>query len=208
MEYDELINTDPDDISDVLIKVERSFNIKFAENELQHITTFGELCDHIGNKIRLENVEDCTTQQAFYKLRTAFNTDIHPQTLLADILPKRSRISKWKSIERSLGIRISILRAYNYVTNTLLCLLLLSFIMLFINWPIGLAGILVCIGGFKLASMTGKELKFQTVGEVAEMMAREHYVRSRRNAGTANKKEVEKVLIDSFSKHLGLDRSN
>ena len=62
---------DIEEIEDLLLKVETSFDIRFADNELKGITTFGELCDIIENKIQLENSNDCTTQQAFYKLRDA-----------------------------------------------------------------------------------------------------------------------------------------
>ena len=55
----ELKNIDPDDISDLLVKVEKSFDIKFGDTELMHISTFGELCDHIANKIQLDNSNAC-----------------------------------------------------------------------------------------------------------------------------------------------------
>ncbi|MDR2271052.1 MAG: hypothetical protein LBF27_09125 [Sphingobacterium sp.] len=71
MADDELENVDPDDISDLLVKLEKSFDMKFESTELMHIFTFGELCDHITNKIQLAHSNDCTSQQAFYKLRDA-----------------------------------------------------------------------------------------------------------------------------------------
>jgi len=58
----ELQNIDPDDIGDVLVKVEKSFDIKFMGKELMHISTFGELCDHIMDKIQLDHSSDCTNQ--------------------------------------------------------------------------------------------------------------------------------------------------
>ena len=57
---DELKNTDPEDIEDLLVKVETSFGISFAENELAHIKTFGELSDHVSDKIQLDKSDDCT----------------------------------------------------------------------------------------------------------------------------------------------------
>ncbi|WP_216660776.1 hypothetical protein, partial [Sphingobacterium prati] len=71
MADDQLENVDPDDISDLLVKVEKSFDMEFGSTELMHIFTFGELCDHIANKIQLAHSNDCTSQQAFYKLRDA-----------------------------------------------------------------------------------------------------------------------------------------
>src|SRR5690606_561095 len=94
----ELKNIDPDDISDLLVKVETSFDIKFVSDELVHITTFGQLCDHIANKIQLDNSDDCTSQQAFYKIRDAISStlQIDKKTIttnfsLIDIFPRKNR---------------------------------------------------------------------------------------------------------------------
>jgi acyl carrier protein len=43
----EIKNIDAEDIEDLLVKVETSFDIKFVGDELVQITTFGQLCDHI-----------------------------------------------------------------------------------------------------------------------------------------------------------------
>lgn len=198
---DELINIDPEDISDVLLKIEQSFHIKL-DKELEHISTFGELCDHIADKVRLEHSEDCTTQQAFYKLRNILRSEgieIYPDTLLT--------VSMVRQIERSLGYKLSILRPPHMVTITLTCLLIASFILLFINWQIGLSGIVVCIAGLKLAQVSGKQMDIRTVGEAVQKMAREHYVKARRNPETINRNEIQGLLIDLFSVELGLDKS-
>ena len=71
-----LRDIDSEDIEDLLLRVEKSFGIKFAEKELFHVSTFGELCDHITNKMELENSEDCTSQQAFYSRAIASSTGI------------------------------------------------------------------------------------------------------------------------------------
>ena len=57
----QLKNIDPED-EDLLVKVETSFDIKFISDELVPIKTFGQLCDHITNKIQHANSDDCTSQ--------------------------------------------------------------------------------------------------------------------------------------------------
>src|SRR5690606_26918969 len=111
----ELKNIDPDDISDLLVKVEKSFDIKFGDTELMQILTFGELCDHIANKIQLDNSDDCTSQQAFYKLRDAIsstlqidNKAISINFSLEDLLPRQIRRSRTKKIEEYLGFKLNI----------------------------------------------------------------------------------------------------
>lgn len=210
----ELKNIDPEDIEDLLVKVETSLDIKFVGNELVHITTFGKLCEHIANKIQLDNSDDCTSQQAFYKLRDVISSTLHidkkmitTNFSLADILPRRSRRSRLRILEEKLGFKLNILRPAHWITATLVILLLISFVGLFFNWLIGLSGILLSISGFRFANKNGNELDLQTVGQIADKMMRENYLKSRRNPNTFNKNEIEKVLVDLFITDLGLDKS-
>lgn len=209
-----LNNIDPDDISDILLKVEKSFDITFSRNELMNISTFGQLCNHIADKIQLNNTEDCTTQQAFYKLRSAIslifnieNKAISTNASLSLILPKKSRIYQVRQLEKYLGIKLNILRPSSKVMGILFFALLASFIGLFINWQIGLLAILASISGIWFANKTGNELSLNTVGQLAKKMAREHYLKSRRNPETFSKDEIETILTDLFSNDLGLDKN-
>jgi len=210
----ELKNIDPDDISDLLVKVEKSFDIKFGDTELMHISTFGELCDHIASKIQLDNSDDCTSQQAFYKLRDAIsltlqidNKTISTNFSLADVLPRKSRRSRTQKLEEQLGFKLNILRPPHWVSGTLIITLLASLVGFFFNWQIGLLGLTFSIAGLSLASKIGNELDLLTVGQVAEKITRENYLKSRRNPKTFNKNEIENVLTDWFSNVLDLDKS-
>ena len=210
----ELKNIDSEDIEDLLVKVETSFDIKFVGDELVHITTFGQLCDHIANKIQLDNSDDCTSQQAFYKLRDAIssilqieNKTISTDFLLAELLPRQSRRSRTRKFEKHLGFKLNILRPPHWVTGTLVISLFASLVGLFFNWQIGLLGLVFSIAGLWFANKIGNELDLQTVGHVAEKMTRESYLKSRRNPKTFNKNEIENVLTDWFSNDLGIDKS-
>jgi hypothetical protein len=209
-----LHNIDSEDIEDVLIKVEDSFEFRFEDNEMKHVKTFGQLCDHIANKFSQESAEDCTTQQAFYKLRKAIIETVHvdrnsitADTSLVDILPRNNRISVVKKLEENLVFKLSILSPPSFIIGFLLAMLIVSLITLFVVLPLGAIGLAISFAGFWLAKRTGKELKLKTVGEVAKKMTRENYLKSRRNPKTYNRKEIEKVLIDLFSENLGLDKS-
>jgi hypothetical protein len=210
----ELHNIDPEDISDVLVKAESSFNIKFKKNELAQITTFGQLCDHITNKIQLKHTNDCTTQQAFYKLRDAFAAVLHidkqkilADTVLAGLLPRKNRRSEIKKTEQHLGFKLNLLRPAHWLSGTLGILFLASLVALFFNWQIGFFGLAGTAAALWLAHKTGKEMEVQTVGELAETITRENYLKVRRNPTTVNKAEIEKVLIDLFCTELSLDKN-
>ncbi len=122
-----LNNIDPDDLLDFLISLEKSFDIKFIDKELGYIKTFGDLCDYIINKIQLENVDDCTGQQAFYKLRKAMlsvlginNEEITRSKMLEDLLPEKTRRSDLKNLEATLEMKLAILTSPNWVTFVLI----------------------------------------------------------------------------------------
>jgi hypothetical protein len=210
----ELKNIDSEDIEDLLVKVENSFDIKFGDTELTEIMTFGQLCDLIANKIQLDNSDDCTSQQAFYKLRHAIsstlqidNKTISTDFPLVNLLPRQSRRARTKKLEKHLDFKLNILRPPHWVTGILLILLLASIIGLFFNWQIGLLGLVFSIVGLWIANKIGNELDLQTVGQVAEKMMRENYLKSRRNPKTFNKNEIEKVLTDWFSHDLRINKS-
>lgn len=210
----ELKNIDSEDIDNLLAKVESSFDIKFVGDELVRITTFGQLCDHITNKIQLDNSEDCTSQQAFYKLRDAISKtlQIDSKTItidfpITDLLPRKNRRSKIKIMEAHLGFKLNILRPPYWLTRILVIVFLASIVGLFFNWKIGISGLAFAVTGLWLANKIGNELDLQTLGQIAEKMTRENYLKSRRNPNSFNKNEIEKVLTDLFSNDLDLDKS-
>lgn len=207
-------NIDSEDAGDLLVKIEKSFDIKFGDTELMHIKTLGELCDHVINKIQLDNSDDCTTQQAFYKLRdaitTLFSVDkkaITTEFSLDNFLPRQKRKEQIKDLENYLKVHLNILRPPHWVTNTLLILLLASIVGLFLKWQYGLLGLGISFSGLWFSNKIGNELDVQTVGQLAEKMTRENYVKSRRNPKTVNKNEIEILLTEWFIDDLGLDKS-
>ena len=214
MTDDELKYTDREDVEYLLLKVESSFGITLAENELEHIKTFGQFCDYIANKIQLDNSNDCTTQQAFYKLRSAVATtlqldrnEIIPNLELTELLPRKNRKTLVKHLESELDFRLDILSPPDWIVSTLVVLLLCSLVGLFIKWQFGLLGLVISICGFWVSAKLGNEINFQTLGQIAEKMTRDNYLKARRNSKSFNKSEIEKVLTDLFATDLALDKS-
>lgn len=213
MEEFKLKDIDAEDIDDLLMEVEKSFGIQFDENELIYLTTIGELCNHIANKVQLLDSNDCTTQQAFYKLRIAIATtlqvdikSISPSTAVAHILPPSDRRRKINRIEKKLGFALNILRPAHWISTTWTCLFLVSLIFLFFQWPIGLLGLLISTVGMRISSKLAKETDVKKLGQIAEKMCRENYLKSRRYPSTCNRKEINSLLKDWFSEVLLLEK--
>jgi hypothetical protein len=208
----ELKNIDAEDIGDVLKKVEKSFDFQFDDTELMDIKTFGELCDIIVSKIPGDNIRDCTTQQAFYKLRDAIATTLYIDkdslsidTRLQELFPKRQRRKQIKVVERILGFKTKVLRPKQWVTTTLFFLSLVSIVGLFISWQTGLACLVVSIVGLSISNKLGNEFDLATIGQLVEKIAREHYKQARRNPATVNRIEVTKKVKLLFMTDLNLE---
>src|ERR1700758_5161710 len=179
----ELMDIHSDDIDDVLRIVEKSFNFNFDKTDLKDVKTFGDLCDIIVDKVQLDNSDDCTTQKAFYKLRDAFKSadidvaQVTPDTQLESILPRQFRRQRLKQINSRLGYSLKILRPPSFVTAPLIIALLASIIGLFFLWKVALAGFILTAIALRIADKFGNELDNITIGQLAEKMTRENYLK-------------------------------
>ena len=209
--YNKFGKIDPLDFCDALTKIENSFDIKLDNESLAEATTLGKLYDIISDKIKLEHSDTCTTQHAFYLLRNAIaaskgveKCNITPHTKLSKLFPRENRIGAIEEIESELGFKVNLLQPRKWIVNTFGILGFVSFIMLFQYWPIGAAGILVAVTGFKLAGKFGKEMHLKTVGDLANKISRESYLKARRD-NTVNRNEIEQKVIELFSNDINLE---
>jgi hypothetical protein len=139
MASSELASEHYEDIEDLIAAVEREFDIKFDNDEFKYIKSLGQLCDFLTEKIPLTDSETCTSQQAFYKIRSAFrNMDyldqITPSTPLASLLPRKNRITKVRELERELGMSVAILSPPNLISNIIWIAALVTTAGLFYDW--------------------------------------------------------------------------
>ena len=104
-----------------------------------------------------------------------------------------------------MGFKTKILRPKHWVSIVLVLILLASLVGLAFYWQTGLSGLLFSILGFKLADKFGNELDLQTVGQLADKISREHYIKSRRNPATVNRNEIAKKIKDLFRNDLDLE---
>lgn len=209
-----LKNIDPYDIEDLLPIIENSFGIKFYENELVNIKTFGEFCEYIENKIQLENVDDCTNQQAFYKLRDALSEilkkdkeEINPEQLIREVIPRNARKKVITQIEEKIDFDLNLLIVPDWLLSILLLLLFASIITLFFSLKLGVLGIIFSLISYYVSGKFAIIYAVNTIGQIAEKMTRENYLKSRRNSKTYNKIEIRKILTDIFSNELLIEKS-
>ncbi|MBB5397127.1 hypothetical protein [Mucilaginibacter sp. AK015] len=207
-----LSNIDPEDVGDVLLKIERSFNIRFTDQDINKIKTFGALCDLVVEKVKIVQSDSCTTQQAFYKLRSAINAkkpiekcDLRPQTKLCELFPRDNRIEVVSDLEKEMGLHMNLLRPKPGIVWAFAIALILSITISFAYGLIGYIGTVISITGLVLAGKFGKELKVKTLGDLSEKIAREHYLKCRRDASTVNRAEIAEKIRELFADYLAVE---
>lgn len=208
-----LNNIDPEDFGDTLLKLEKSFGIKFADNSFKDAKTFGDICNIIESQINFTNKDDCTTQQAFYKVRKAIGLtqnlnerNIEPQTKLDEVFPRSNRRQNIKRFQQALGFSADILTMKTWLGWTIAVGFILSFLAFFFSWQIAVVGLTFFILFTWTAMKFSKELNISTVGQLTEKISREHYSLARRHNGTVNKNEILKTIQDIFIADHLLDR--
>ena len=204
---------DEDFCLDVVPRVETSFGFLFQEHDLEHVGTFGEFCDAVLAKLSCLDASDCTSQQAFYKLRKALLTQqpavvaIEPSTRLAELLPikRQERRKTVAAVEAELGIKLNVLGLSACAQEVGTLLLLGSGATMFFDKAIGGIGLVFTWTFFYLASKFGGTIKTKTVRAVVEKMSSRFYRQSRRNPATVNRAEITKEIQQLFTRDFGIE---
>jgi hypothetical protein len=164
--------------------------------------------------MELEHLDDCTTQQAFYKIRRAIAValsrepdSIFPDSNLEECIPRKDRRNTVLTMQKESGLPLNILEAKKWVTSAIVWIVVLSLTGLFFNWKLGLFGLAAGLIGLKVANASGKEFSVRTIGGLAMLSARESYLRSRRNPHTINRLEIVEKIKELFIHELDLTPS-
>lgn len=208
-----LYNYEDEDIFDIVPQLEKSFAIRFEREAFFHVRTFGDFCTVVSDHVQQPHKEDCTSQQAFYKIRHAIHTvqgidknTILPGSRLTDIFPYPQRHRQVKKFQRELGIQLNILTYPGWLASLFFIGILASCIIFFFDWKIAVSGIILFITAIYIAGKTGKTIELKTVKELTEKAVRENYNDIRRAPYTVNKNEVAGIVKDIFYKHFDIAR--
>lgn len=212
----QLHNIDPEDMEDILARVESSYGIRFREIDLLCVNTFGDLCDLVIAMLqKLRDTNDCTSQQAFYKLRDSIASVmlldkqvITTKTELQRLIPPSSRRSTMRKIETHLGFRLNLLRPPYSVTAAISIIAVASLVGLFFEWQISILGLVICMLAGVIANIFANTFSVTTVGEAADKMSRENYLNSRRDPDTVNRAEIENKIRELFAEELMIPKSS
>jgi hypothetical protein len=202
---------DPDDIGDAISDLIRSLNLKIGKDDFRDVITYGDLCERILEKVEGEEAGNCTTQQAFYKLRRAFQSSysgaITANTPLILLLPSGRRRMGVKKAEHQLGFKLKILSPPIYLIVLLLAAFIGSLVYVFFDWKTGLTALALSLIGFRISAILGNELDHETFGELVRDVTRRHYFLMRSDPTTVNRAEILQLIEDTFTQDLGIHKS-
>ncbi|RDI48719.1 hypothetical protein [Flavobacterium glaciei] len=213
MENNKLKDFEIEELEFMIPQIEKMYNFEFDKDKTQIVNSFEELCDLIIEKINLKNVESCTSQQAFYKLRKSLvetkiieKEDLKTETELEKLFPRKNRKVLIRKVENEISIKLNILKAPDFITIPLFAIGIISFILLFIYWQLGIIGISISVIGLYFCKWFGNELKLKSVKELVEKITNENYLSVRTQKNTINKTELKSVLTKWFSENTGIEK--
>lgn len=200
-----------EDLDFAIFDLERDYGLTYDDEAFQKVKSIDEMLDLIVSYFKQEKKKDCTSQQAFYKLRTILKkytneSDIKPSTRLEELFPKQNRIENIKSVEEELGIKLSILKPKDDVTALFVVTFLALLALLFFATLYAMVGGVIWLFAYKVTKDYGKEFKVETVGELVKKMVEKNYFKSRRDPNTMNEQEFRDVIIDYLVDKVGLER--
>lgn len=213
MKTNKLEDYEIENMEDCIYDLEKMYNFKFENNDLENVKSFEEFCDLIIEKINLKNEESCTSQQAFYKLRESLieakiieKGNLKTETELKILFPRKKRKALIEKVENELNFKLDILKAPDFITMPLFIIGIVSFILLFFYWKIAIIGLSISFFGFYLCKRFGNELYLKTVKELVEKITSENYLKVRRDKNTINQKELKEIITNWVSENSFIDR--
>lgn len=199
------------DILDIITKLEKSFGLQLPADALATVNTFGEFCSVFGQHNTATHQDDCTHQQAFYKIRKALagalqinEQEIGPGTQLKQLFTRPDRYHKTRLFRAQLGLKIHMFYYPGWLATIVLALFLSALFAFFINWHITVAALLASGFAHVQRERLSLRLRFETVGALTRALTEEHYHGVRRTSHTVNRKEVPEIITRVFSQDLAI----
>lgn len=203
-----------EDGEEMLEGIAASFNIKFEDREFEGIRRYGAFRDKIMCHLELDDCGDCTSQQAFYRLRESISEtlniekrEILPETKLKDLFPRNDRRARVREVERKLGFSLGLLRSPHFITIALLITFIFSLIWIFANPVYGSLLLLLTLISFKLSDFLANCLDINSMRELVEKVTIEQYTKVRRNPGTLNRSEIDGIIKGWLVEYTGVEIS-
>jgi acyl carrier protein len=213
-------DTDSEDVGDLFENIQLSYGFTFKPDELGKVKTFGDLCDLVIRGSDCTHVNDCTSQQAFYKVRkilvNALNVEkdkITPSTTLQVLTGSSVNIATFYYLDQQLADPTAKFRSYAWQMKLHRIFLFATVILaIALKNMYGAIFVSVVAVGLLLRLIDIWNLSRQTIGQMAQRLSIKRYKLMRSDPGTINKDEVidnlKFMIIDSLCLDISHDKIN
>jgi len=209
----DLSNFDEEEVEDIILKLEKSFNFKFQQEAFRNVKTFGDLVNVFENELETEVSDDCTTQHAFYIIRAALvdQTRVSSNSVMLDsnleeFFQLKSRRKSIKAFKKSLNVSAKLLTYPAWLQTIVGILAFVSIVLFLFDWRIAVVLLLFASLFHILAERLGNVLVVRTIRELTLLLTRENYAEVRGSGRRINKAEIFDVIVDCFSHSLAIDK--
>lgn len=174
------------DTVEILIAVERNFDMRISDEEARKIVTVRDMIDLVYSRVRDADTKVCRTQRAFYRVRNAVGKElgldrarIRPATRLERLIPIDRRREVWEKLQRAIGAPAwpELKRSSNVIALIgALTIGAAATVMALLPKAFGLALAIACLAGLLAVKATAIwRVQFAhnkaTVGQLAEFLA-------------------------------------
>ncbi|QEC41419.1 hypothetical protein [Pseudobacter ginsenosidimutans] len=200
-----LADLDDEAVEECVLAGIRSFGHQFTQEELSQLETLGDFYNLVESKFAKRHSPECTSQQAFYKLRQCIadilkidKNSITPSSSLEELFPRKIRWRKMKQLRQHMGIKARLLEMKGWLRSLFAFSIVASLVMLFFSWIPAMIALVSLILLNRITAIFNNELSYPNLRELAEYLAIFEYAAVRRDPETANLYEVRAVINQVF----------
>jgi hypothetical protein len=208
-----LSNLDDEAVEECVLAAIDSFGHQFTQEELSQLETLGDFYNLVEKKFANRHSPECSSQQAFYKLRLAIadvlkieKSSITASSSLEELFPRKTRRRKMKQVQQRLGIKTKLLEMKSGLRTFFAVFMVSSFIILFFSWIIGLLALGSLILFNRIAAIFNNEFRYTNLRDLAEYLMIFEYGVVRREPETVNPHEVRQVINQVFIRREALKK--
>jgi len=212
---------------ELILAIEDHFGIEIPDRDACELTTPRKLIDYIANQLIADSTTPatCLSQRAFHRLRSSVREvtglprkRIRPSTALEEILPEKTRIQNWTSLQKLLNVsrcptlvRPPSLQILLWYVNLIVFLVLLLFFCTKLSGKISLclsAAITIVVAVISMKTTKNYATCFQpagyTVGDLARILVANNPEES--SPTTWSRSEIAAITRAIIMEQLGVTK--
>jgi hypothetical protein len=187
---------DPEDVEDFLLTLEKVFEVRFVQSDVEMLGTVGDLFEVLQAKMGTtsERRRRCLSAVSFYRLKQAVadatGIEVRPRTPISDVFPAKSLASRMKALGDRTGLRLPCVpygadQSFLFLLGIAACFTAFYF---GVTTTTGIAALLLGLGAFGVLRFAEfpRSMHQPDFGSLARETAFLNYGRLARETGTRN----------------------